>query len=659
MLAGKKRGISKTILAMLVVIIILIAALATVLVTTRGPQPTTIVQTITQETTEVLPGTTIVRTQTLTQTTVMEKTEVVETTKVVERVVKNPDTLVLATIGAPETLDPAWAYDTASGEIIENVYETLIDFKIDSNRPPEERGRTDEFVPELATEWEVVDDTTIRFKIREGVKFHCGGTLTPEDVEYSLERLMVMDRDGGPSWMLLEALLGVQSTRDEEGNIVVPYERIDKAVEVEDGWVVLRMEKPFSRMILFQILSQSWASIVDKEWAVEQGAWPGTAETYEQYNNPETPPLNDKMCGTGPFMLEKWEPGVQTILKRFDDYWREPAKLQRVVVKVVEEWTTRKFMLLSGDADMVDVPRQFVPELEGTACEGLDKPCPTGIRYVKGLPTLVLSPALFFTLDIDPNSPYLGSGQLDGEGIPPNFFQDVRVRQAFAYAFDYDTFIKDAFLGEADRPCTPIIKGLPFYNPDAQCYTYDLEKAKELLMQAWDGQVWEKGFKITILYNTGNVARQTAAEILKKNIESLNPKFKVEIRNVDWPAYLKAMVGKQLPLFLIGWLADYPDPHNFYFPFFHSKGTFAAWQGYSNPEVDQLIEQASQESDPAKREQLYRQLDQIYFEEAISIPLAQPLARHYERDWVQGWYYSPINPGVDFYTIWKQLPEEM
>jgi len=86
-----------------------------------------------------------------------------------------------------------------------------------------------------------------------------------------------------------------------------------------------------------------------------------------------------------------------------------------------------------------------------------------------------------------------------------------------------------------------------------------------------------------VLYNTGNVLRKTAAEMLKENIESINPKFKVHVRAVEWPIYLKAMVKKQLPVFIIGWLADYPDPHNFVHPYMHSKGTFAAWQGYVTP----------------------------------------------------------------------------
>lgn len=590
----------------------------------------------------------------MTQTAI--QTATLMQTVTVERQVKNPDTLIIATIGDVESMDPAWAYDTASGMAIFNVYETLIFFKIDPSLPPEKRGLTGEFEPRLATEWQWVDDKTVRFKIREGVKFHCGGTLTPEDVEYSFERVMVQDRDGGPVWLLLEPLLGVHSTRDEGGNIAVDFADIDEAVEVEGQWVVFHLKETFPRTAFMQILSQTWSSIVSKNWAIAQGDWPGTAETWKNYNNPQTPPLQNKMCGTGPFKLESWEPGVQYVLVRNAEYWREPAKLNRVIVKVVEEWTTRKFMLLSGDADMVDVPRQFVPELEGTACEGLLKPCPTGIRFVKDLPGLANSPVMFFQLQINPDSPYIGSGKLDGNGIPPDFFQDKDLRKAFAYSFDFGTFIKDALLGEAIRPCSPNIQGLPFFDPNAPCYTFDLNKATEYFKKARGGEVWEKGFTLTLTYNTGNVARQTAAEILKKNVESINPKFKIEVRGVDWPTFLRSINEGLLPIFLVGWLADYPDPHNFYFPFFHSRGDFAHAQHYSNPEVDALIERAARTADPTERERLYRQLDQIYFEEAISVPLAQPTIRHYERDWIQGWHYNPIYPGIYAYTIWKGYP---
>jgi len=549
----------------------------------------------------------------------------------------------VATIGEPETLDPAWCYDTASAEVIFNVYETLIFF---------DGEHVDKFVPMLATEVPSrenglvsEDGLTIKFPIREGVRFHNGEVLTPEDVEYSFERAMVQDRDGGPVWMILEPLLGVECTRDAEGNIVVTAEEIDHAVEVEGNYVVFHLKAPYPLTTFFQILSQSWSSIVNKKFCIEHGDWPGTWENWTAYNNPEVPPLQEVMCGTGPFKLDRWEKGVQVVLVRNDDYWREPAKIKYAVIKKIDEWSTRKLMFQAGDVDICYVPRQYAEELEGVP----------GIRCVKNLPTLVLG-ALFFNFKIDPASPFIGNGRLGEGGIPPDFFADVNVRKAFAYSFDWDKYISEAWLGEALHVCGPIPMNLPFYNPEQETYNLDLAKAEEYFKKAWNGSVWEKGFKVYILYNAGNVQRKTAAEILKENIEKINPKFHVEIIEVDWPLYLRAMIRGQLGCFIIGWLADYPDPHNFVHPFMHSRGAFAAWQHYSNPHVDELIEEGIHTTDPERRREIYYELQRIYFEECPSIILHQPLGRHYERDWVQGWYYNPIFPGVYFYTLWKGYP---
>ncbi len=554
--------------------------------------------------------------------------------------VKNPDKLIVATIGEPETLDPAWAYDTASGEVIFNIYETLIFF---------DRDKVDQFIPMIAEQVPSVENGLIRdngmtivFPIRSGIKFHSGRELTPEDVEYSLERVLVMDRDGGPSWMLLDPLLGVETTRDDEGNLVVTWEQIDQAVEVEGNNVVLHLAKPYPITVLFQILSQTWSSIVDKQCAIEHGAWPGTPETWQDYNNPEVPPLQEADCGSGPFMLDRWEHGKQVVLKRFDDYWRGPANFSEFIIMKVDEWATRKLMFLKGDVDMAYVPRQHMKEIEGAE----------GIRVYKNLPT-VSNAAVFFTFEVDPNSPYIGSGRLDGNGIPPDFFSDVNLRKAFAYSFDFDRYIEEAWFGEAVRTPGPIPQGLPGYDPNLPMYEFNLTKAEEYFKKAWDGQVWEKGFYFELLYNVGNVQRKTAAEMIKENVESLNPKFKIYVRGVEWPEYLKAMVRKQLPMFIIGWLADYPDPYNFVFPYMHSSGTFAAWQGYSNPHVDELVEELITTSDQNRRIEICRELTQIYYEEVPSFIIYQPLGRHYERTWVHGWYYNPIYPGIYAYPLWK------
>ncbi len=559
--------------------------------------------------------------------------------------VKNPDTFIIADIGKVDSLDPAWAYDDASINKIQNIYEYLIWY---------DRERTDRFVPRLATEVPGVenglispDGLTYTFPIRKGVKFHNGETLTPEDVEYSIERAMVQDRDGGPVWMLYEPLLGVFGSRDDEGNIVVSFEDIDRAVEVEGNNVVFHLQKPYPPFLA--ILAGGWSSIVNKKFVVEHGGWPGTAETWKEHNNPapgkET--LHAIACGTGPFKLEKWEPAVQTIFVRFDDYWREPAKLKRVISKVIEEWTTRKLMLMAGDADTIYVPGQYRKELEGVE----------EIRIFKDLATLDLA-AAFFNFKINPEgNTDIGSGELDGNGIPPDFFSDKNVRLGFAHSFDWETYLRDVFFGEAAQPVGPIPVGIAYRNPDQETYHFDLKKAEEYFKKAWGGEVWNKGFKFTILYNAGNTQRETAARMIEENVESLNPKFKIEVRPVEWANYVRDLVRKKLTLFLIGWIADYPDAHNFVYPFMHSRGDFSGFQSYKNPIVDEIIKRGIDTTDPKKRRALYCELQIIYYDDVPSVPLHQMLRRHYERTWMKGYYFNPVyssnDVGAYFYPLSK------
>jgi len=539
--------------------------------------------------------------------------------------IKTPGTFVYATIGGPDSLDPVYAYDTASGEIIQAVYETLIFYDGES---------TTSFVPMLATEWTIsADSKTYRFKIREGVTFHDGNDLTPEDVEYSFERGMVQDYGAGPQWMLFEPLFGVgtASSRTDEG--LISLDEIKSKVEVDGQWVQFNLAGPYEPFL--QILANSWGSIVDKEWCIANGDWDGTQTSYEALNDPPSggSPIHAIMNGTGPFKLERWEPGIETSLVRNDDYWREPAQLERVLFKVVDEWTTRKLMLEAGDADCVDVPRAYIDELEGVS----------GLTVYKDLPTLA-NDAFFFQFAISPESTFVGSGQLDGNGIPLDFFTDTNVRKGIACAFDWETYLKDAMKGEAQQNGSPIVEGLSYYDPNAPRYTLDLEQAAEYFQEAWGGEVWEKGFTFTIAYNAGNLARKTACEILQENLFSINPKFTVLIQVMQWPTLLRGMYAGLLPMFQIGWMVDYPDAHNFIFPFMSSSGTFSGWQNYSNPEIDDLIAQGISAATPAERDSIYRQLDQLYFDEVPSFIIDQPLGRRYFRDWVTGWYFNPVLP---------------
>ncbi len=552
--------------------------------------------------------------------------------------VKNPDTLIIQQIGDPESLDPAWEYDTASAAaILWNVYETLVFFR---------GGRTDLYDPMLAAEIPTVenggiskDGKTYTIKIRQGVKFHDGNPLTAEDVRYSLARIMLLDRDGGPSWILLAAILGfdTQSTRDDKGKILPDiYDRVDRALQVQGNNLVINLKEPYGPLLN---IFASWSPVVSKKYVVANGGWDGTKTTWEKNNNPAKPDattLFDKSSGTGPFKIESWDHGTGTVsLIRNDNYWRAPAKLRRVLLQKVEEFGPRRLALQNGDADMIDVGRANQPAVTGLP----------GVRIVDDLAQLTNSPALFMNLSIAAEgNPDIGSGKLDGNGIPANFFSDIHVRRAFAYLFDRQAFIDQALRGKGRLGSGPIPYGMLGYNPRGKWYEASKDKAIAEFKEAWGGQVWANGFKFSILYNSGNVNRQTGSQMVKEAAEALNPKFKIDTRGVTWSSYLGLSNQKKLPMFFLGWAADYADPDNFTVPFMHSTGTFSGRQSYKNPEVDRLIEQAGKESDAKKREALYFRLQEIAYQDVPTIYIVNVVAFATMRSWVKGWYHNPMFP---------------
>jgi peptide/nickel transport system substrate-binding protein len=543
--------------------------------------------------------------------------------KAVAREIKNPDIFVLADYRTVQTIDPASSYDVAGSMRIWNMYETLIFF---------DGSSTEKFVPLLAAEVPTVenggiaaDGKTYTFKIRKGVKFHAGGELTPQDVVYSFKRHMIVDPAGGPMWMLLEALTGNGSTRDKDGKIIPGvFETIDGAVQAKGDTVVFHLPKPYPP--LMSIMCYTASSIVDKEWAVSKGCWDGNIQNAAKYNNPAPghEPLQKIENGTGPYQLKHWEPARQFVFERFDGYWGPAAKIKTGIVKYVKEWSTRKLMLQNGDADRVVVDTPYVPEVK--AMKGLSIYEVPQLSYTAGM----------FCRRINPSgNPNIGSGKLDGDGIPPDFFTDINVRKAFLHAFDRNTYKKDVFHDLVIMPTSPNVEGLP-YHIEVSVYEFDLKKAAEYMKQAWNGQVWEKGFKMIMTHNTGNEMREAAAVMLAENIMSLNPKFRIDVRNVEWKDYVVKIRDFQYPMFLSGWGADYADPHNFVYPFMHSNGYYGKFMGLKNDKIDGLCDAGIENVDPRKRQEIYSQLQKIWYEDAIGIPLYQQIVVRAYRDYVHG-----------------------
>jgi peptide/nickel transport system substrate-binding protein len=203
---------------------------------------------------------------------------------------KDPATFVQLNLGEPETLDPALDYETGGGEILRNVYETLI---------THEREKPASFVPLLALEVPSTenggisaDGLTYTFKIRTGVKFHNGNDLTPADVAYTFQRGLLQGGTASPQWLLAEPLIGagvddISLLVDPEGNLyddqagmqaadpaalLAACEKVKAAIVADDaaGTVTFTLAQPWGPFI--PTLANFWGSVMDQDWVIETAA---------------------------------------------------------------------------------------------------------------------------------------------------------------------------------------------------------------------------------------------------------------------------------------------------------------------------------------------------------------------------------------------------
>lgn len=262
-------------------------------------------------------------------------------------------------------------------------------------------------------------------------------------------------------------------------------------------------------------------------------------------------------------------------------------------------------------------------------------------------------------------NPYLGSNKLDGNGIPPTFFDDVHIRKAFAYCFDWDTVANDVYQGEAIQSKVLSLPGMPGYDPDAAYYYMDLDKCAEEFKLAdvdKDGipagedpdDVWEMGFRVQMLYNTGNTTRQIYAEILQQNLSTVNEKFSVEILGLPWPSYLAAQRAHKIPIMTGGWLEDIHDAHNWYQPY--TTGTYGARQNMPEDlrtQFKAFLDEGVTLIDQEARHAVYQQFNQLYYEEVPGFPTVLATSHGYEQKWVSGRVMNPIFSNIYYYPISK------
>jgi peptide/nickel transport system substrate-binding protein len=585
-------------------------------------------------------------------------------------VAKDPTTYSVYTFGDPSELDPHYNYETAGGGQLFNIYEGLVSF--DGKDPTKFKAVLADAIPEPTVTAE--GGAEYVWNIKKGVKFHEGQTMTPEDVAYSFWRVLLMADPNTPGFLMTEPFFKVYDAAelvdpsgaldgDAEALQKAPAAKLEAACQTvkdaitfdnDKGTVTMKLAQSWGPFIA--TIAQRWASVVSKEWAVKNGAWDGDCKTWQKSYGiaSESLPLRDKTNGTGPYMLDHWTPGEEIVLTAFDGWWGEAPKIKRVVTKNVSEFGTRFAALQAGDADRITVgsPADWaqMDTLVREECNPDTGECkeinPDGVlRVIKPLISLTRTD-IGMNENIAEGSPFVGSGQLNGEGVPLNFFSDVHIRKAFNYCFDYETYIKDVQFAEAERSLALTLPGQPGYD-GSPTYEYDLAKCEEefkasvitgTLADGTVTNVWDTGFYLQLGYNVGNTARQTMAEILAANLAQVNPKFLVNPVALPWPTYLRVVRVKQIPIGSAGWQEDIHDPHNWYVPYILT--TYGSRFNIA-PELiakyQPLIDAGAKETDFAKRAEIYKQLNQMIHDDAIYVVLSIQQNRSYEQTYVNGW----------------------
>ncbi|WP_047049740.1 ABC transporter substrate-binding protein [Vibrio mexicanus] len=451
----------------------------------------------------------------------------------------------------PVSLDPHEQLSGGTMQLSHMVFDPLIRFTQDMD-----------FEPRLAESWERVDNETIRFKLRQGVKFHSGNDLTADDVVWTFNRLKESPDFKG----IFAPLVSLNKVDDFTFDIKTDgtYPLVENVATY-----IFPMDSKF--------YSGTTADGKDKAEIVKHG------NSFASTNQ----------SGTGPFVVKSREQGVQVQFERFDSYWDTESKgnVENLTLVPIKESATRVAALLSGGVDMIAPvsPNDY-----------------TRIQKANDIELYTMPGTRVITFQLNQNSnPAL---------------KDVRVRQAIVYAVNNEGIAKRIMKGAATAAAQQSPVGYAGYNEDLKP-RFDLKKAKELMKEAG----YEDGFTLTMMapnnryVNDDKIAQATAAMLSKIGI-------KVDLKTMPkaqyWPEFDKCAAD----MLMIGWHPDTEDSGNFteFLTMTRNaetgKGQYNCGH-YSNPEIDKLIEETNTMTDLAKRSELLKQVEATLYDEAAFVPL--------------------------------------
>jgi len=444
----------------------------------------------------------------------------------------------------------------------------------------------DELEPtgDIAQSWQISDDgMTYTFYLRQDVKFQDGREVKAEDFRYSWERACAPETGSLTAATYLGDIVGVRevlsgATKEISGVKVIGDFTLEVTIDAPKSYFLSKLTYPT-------------AFVVDRADVERGGEW---------WRTPN---------GTGPFRLKQWEEGKLLVLERNELYYGELAKVNQVVFHL---WGGMPMdMYETGEIDVTNVYLDYIEKVTDE----------TGPFYLD----LKVTPELSLF--------YVGFNTTK----PP--FDDANIRCAFSQAIDKDKLVSLVFKGTVRRADGILPPGMPGYNEGLSALSFDIERAKELIAQSSYGDISGlPPITITTMGWGGLISPELEAIVYQWQ---QNLRVEVRVRQLEPGRFLYNLKEEKDEMYYLGWIADYPHPQDFVDVLFHS-GADNNYGGYSNPEVDTLLEAAGVERGSELSLALYQQAEQKLVEDAACLPIYFGQDYTLVKPYVKGYNLNPL-----------------
>ena len=483
------------------------------------------------------------------------------------------------------SLDPAVAYEFSGVLLVHNVYETLVRF---------EGSDLSTIKPGLAQKWEITDagdHWAVVFHLRSGAKFASGNPLTADDVVFSLQRVMKLNKS--PAFLLTD-IAGLKP---------------ESITATDPSTVSIKLPKTASPQAFLSVLTFTVGGVVDTK----------VVKSHDTGGDQGSGWMLDHSAASGPYAIDHWTKNAEVLLKANANYGggAKPA-LGAVLVKHVPESTNQLFALEKGDAD---VARNLSPQ-QLAALKG--KP---GVTIATGDSLLLI---------------YVGMN------VKVKPLDNVKVREALRVAIDAKGIVNDLLKGNGKIVQDIVPAGLAGYN-DAKPFQQDVDKAKALLTDAGQDKV-----ALELLVPTGSAPGGVAWADLAAKLQADWAKIgvTVTIKQTTQAELLTSYRAQKGQLVLILWGPDFPDPDANVGPFTDYKAKVIAYRnGWDDP-IAEKSRAAALITDPAARVAAYKVITDYVLHNGPYAILYQPTEQFGLRSNVKGFAWSPMG-WTDFAAMSK------